>query len=225
VRRKSTIAAIDAAALEAAYEVFTGDGPTRWELEARLLAGQSDAEIGARCGLSDDAISAYEAVFFTVRPCTAVDYVLTHAVRRGVWCGFGNEELRQFWAWCGLTGAPVLVDSVVDAFRQVHGRGQPPTLSAYLRPDAGIAPDFQAFVASSVLSPFGPTAEVFLALQLRALEADAADDPDRAAFIRERIRGDLIRYGRAFLAGKRLPVPRSCHRRDRYSVLLLPCPY
>jgi hypothetical protein len=196
----------DALMLEAAYEMFTADGLNRWELEARLLAGQTDAEISARCGLPADAVAIYETIFFHVRPCTASDYLIKHAVGRGVWCGFDNEEVRQFWAYCGLAGGPVVVDLVVDAFRCAHVAGQPPALSTYLRPDAGISPDLQAFVASSVLPPYGPTAEIFLQLQLRALKANATDDADRAAFIWERIRGDLIRCGRAFLAGTRLPV-------------------
>ena len=29
-------------ALDAAHKVFTEDGPQRWELEARLIAGQAD---------------------------------------------------------------------------------------------------------------------------------------------------------------------------------------
>ena len=91
----------DADVVEAAYRVFAGDEPGRWELEARILAGQSDAEIGARCGLPENVVSAYEAVFFDVRPCTAIDYLLSQVVGPGVWCGFGNCEVRQFWAWCG----------------------------------------------------------------------------------------------------------------------------
>ena len=39
------------------------------------------------------------------------------------------------------------------------------------------------------------------------MEADKADDQDRAAFLRERAQGYLICCARSYLAGRRLPKP------------------
>ena len=36
-------------------------------LEARLLAGQTDAMIAERCGLTAEAVTWYESIFFNIR--------------------------------------------------------------------------------------------------------------------------------------------------------------
>jgi hypothetical protein len=50
-----------------AYRLWRGLPRPRWELEARLLAGQTDHEIAARMGLEADTIGAYEVLFYSVR--------------------------------------------------------------------------------------------------------------------------------------------------------------
>jgi hypothetical protein len=54
-------------AIAAAHEIAGKNDPRRWELEARLLARQTDGEISVRCGLPPEVISRYEELFFNVR--------------------------------------------------------------------------------------------------------------------------------------------------------------
>jgi hypothetical protein len=58
----------DYPALAEAHALYTGEPLKRWELEARVLAGDSDEVIAARCGLSAAAVAAYHATFYEVRP-------------------------------------------------------------------------------------------------------------------------------------------------------------
>src|SRR5262249_27245097 len=51
-----------------AHAVFTGELRKRWELEARLLGGDSAVSIAARCGISAAGVEAYRATFYEVRP-------------------------------------------------------------------------------------------------------------------------------------------------------------
>jgi len=55
------------AALHAAHRLSTEDGPQRWEVQARLLAGQADPEIACRCAVPADTVCWFEALFFCVR--------------------------------------------------------------------------------------------------------------------------------------------------------------
>jgi hypothetical protein len=61
-----------------AYGLYTSAEPLRRaELEPRLLAGQGDAAVAARTGLSAAGVAAYHDVFFEVRPRLQADvYVL-----------------------------------------------------------------------------------------------------------------------------------------------------
>ena len=56
-----------AASVRAAREVWTRDTNEKGELEARLLAGQSDDAIADRLALPEEVVAAYAEVFFSVR--------------------------------------------------------------------------------------------------------------------------------------------------------------
>ena len=173
----------DNQALDAAYKVFTEDGPQRWELEARLLAGQTDAMIAERCGLTEESVTWYESIYFSIRGSLgAWGYIRQHVIGAGIDCGFRNDELRAFWAWLTFSGQPLAIELLIDTFHRVRRPGESPTLSVYLRPDANVAPRLQAFVASAVLPHFGPADKAWTEIKLLQLEAEATADPDRRRF-------------------------------------------
>jgi hypothetical protein len=73
--------AADFPALADAHRAWIGPPLRRAELEARLLGGQPDVEIGSRCGLRSDAVAVYHDVFFEVRPHLQADvYILDVAI-------------------------------------------------------------------------------------------------------------------------------------------------
>jgi hypothetical protein len=195
--------------LAAAHEIAQQDGPRRWEVEARLLAGQTDEAIGARCALPPETLSWYEQVFFNVRPRHhARMWVCNQVIGPGIQHGFSDDEVGPLWAAFAYFGGPIVLNALVDAFRVVWRAGEPVTLSSYLQPGMGIDPRLQAVVASSVLPHSGRAGEAWERIRCQLQEADAAEDQDRGAFLRERAREWLIRCARAYLAGKPLPRPR-----------------
>jgi hypothetical protein len=194
-------------AVHQARQLTEQDGPVLWEVRARLLAGQTDAEIGARCALPSEVITWYESLFFAVRAHTeATKYLLSRTVGDGLYRGFREGEVGEFWAWAALAGGPVVVNVLVDALRAARKPGDPPVLSIYLRP--GIAPQVQAFVASRTLPHFGPANELWLKVRGWLEEADGTHDQDRRLLLVERSREWVVRCARAWLAGKRLPTHR-----------------
>jgi hypothetical protein len=56
-------------AIAAALKLFEENGASRWELEGRLIARESDATISKKMGLARATIATYACLFFAVRSC------------------------------------------------------------------------------------------------------------------------------------------------------------
>ncbi len=54
-------------ALDQAFRVYRENGLLRWALEARVLAGQSDEEVGACSNVHPDVVGLFTELFFDVR--------------------------------------------------------------------------------------------------------------------------------------------------------------
>ena len=150
-------------ALAAAHEIAQRDEPGRWELEARLLAGQSDEEIAAQCNIPAEVVNWHEALFCNVRPrLRARAYLLNHVVGAGAQRGFRDDEVGNFWAWVAMGGGPLVLDRFVETFHAAKRPDEPATLSNYLRQNAGVDVRLQAVVAGAVLPHSGPSGEVWM---------------------------------------------------------------
>jgi hypothetical protein len=67
-----------------AYAAYTAADPLRRaELEARLLAGEDDAAVAAKVGMSPAGVAAYHDVFFAVRPRLAHPHYVLGVVLGG----------------------------------------------------------------------------------------------------------------------------------------------
>ncbi len=203
-------------AIAAAHKIAKQDGPTRWEIEARLLADQSDDDIAAKCSLPSEVVGCYETIFCNVRSRLGAEiWVCNQVLGPDIHNGFADHEVGSLWRAFAYYGGPVVLDALLDAFRAALHPCTPVTLSVYFQAGAHINPSLQASVASMVLPRSGPTAQAWMVSHAWLLEAAATDDQDRRALLRERAREWLVRCARAYLAGKPLPRPRGRqHRPD-----------
>jgi hypothetical protein len=99
-----------------------------WEVQARVLAGQTDAEVAMACGLTPGAVGRFEVLFFAVREkLRAADYIGRMAVRPGSrsWAVCG--DLGEVWRSLGYHGGPLVLDVIVAA---TTGRPLPPWVAA-----------------------------------------------------------------------------------------------
>lgn len=193
--------------LAAAAEIADQDSPLRQEVAARLLAGQTSAEIATKCNMPAAVVDCYESVFCNVRPRLHADkWIVNCVVGPGLHCGFADHEVRSLWTAFAYFGGPIVLDAFLAAFYASWRPGQPVTLSTYLRPNANVDPKIQANVAVLVLSPFGPAGKPLMACHLRFLEADAASQDRRAEMLLQ-IRSYVIACGRHHLAGQPFPQP------------------
>jgi hypothetical protein len=120
--------------LLAAHRLSGDDGPQRWEVQARLLSGQTEDEIAARSGLTPDTVRWFEALFFRVRDrLHARDWVAAQVLGGRQWCGFAREQLGKVWMLLGYNAGPHVLDAVVAVTRD-----RP--LPAWVRAPAGEAP-------------------------------------------------------------------------------------
>jgi hypothetical protein len=140
-----------------ACQIFQEDGLCRAEMEARILAGQSDAEIAVHCDLTQEIVDIYEKLFFSVRHrTTPSDWLLKHTVGPPHFTGFKDHHLRQLWAWFALHGVPEVLDQVIWAYYEELEHTDDTGLSIYLHPGSYVHSDLQAMIADCVTPYFPP---------------------------------------------------------------------
>jgi hypothetical protein len=105
----------------AAYEAYAyvrTAGPLQLaEVEARLLARQSDVEIASRLGLSAAAVAAYEAIFYCVRhKLTSQHYVINVCIGEKVHRGLTEGDRGLLLKLLGFLRGPVVLDQLLDYF-------------------------------------------------------------------------------------------------------------
>lgn len=115
--------------------------PTRWAIEARVLAGESDADIAEKLGTSPEVVEAYVNVFFDVREkLTRKDYVLNVILADAVSRGLQERHYDLLWKLLGFIGGPHVLDAAMSKCVAI---GKPET------PD-GVSGFFQDFAINSM---------------------------------------------------------------------------
>ena len=107
-------------ALAEAHGLYRSAEPLRRaELEARLLAGEDDATVAAKVGLSAPGVAMYHDVFFDIRPRLGADFYILDVVLRGqAWYVPDPDDhglLLKLFAY--QLGGPY-VDVLLDYFRE-----------------------------------------------------------------------------------------------------------
>jgi hypothetical protein len=120
--------------LDRAFQIYREDELLRWEIEARVLAGQTDKDLGPRCNLHPGVVGLFTAFFFDVRDRLAAMFLNRLLVLgtdfRETW---EKEQVREFWAHQAVVGGLADVEEAVEAFHRARrGRG-PATLQVYQR--------------------------------------------------------------------------------------------
>ncbi len=107
-----------------AYEIFQSNAPARWELEARILAGERYAAIAEKLDIRIGVVKSYQNLFFHVKPkIQCRDYI--HNVVIGTFRPWDPIRVRDLWCYFGFSAGPEMVDFLVSDFRnsQQHDYG------------------------------------------------------------------------------------------------------
>jgi hypothetical protein len=102
-------------AVAAAHRFFAHAQPLRRaELEARLLAGQTDEDIAACCGLSAAAVHFFHDLFFAVRPhLEAAFYIFEVSIGPKVHQGLHSDDHDVLLKLAGYTLGALAVDRLL----------------------------------------------------------------------------------------------------------------
>lgn len=98
-----------------AYTIWLEDkSPTRWMIEARVVAGESDEEIADKLGTSPGVISAYVNVFFDIREkIDNMDYMVGTVMGDAVTRGLQERHYDLLWKMLGYNGGPHVLDATL----------------------------------------------------------------------------------------------------------------
>lgn len=89
----------------------------RWEVEARILAGDGLDVISGRTGLPEAAIELYEALFFNVNERLKIKgYILHTVLGPSVHKGLTDRDHDLLWKLYGYFGGGVVLDQLIDQF-------------------------------------------------------------------------------------------------------------
>jgi hypothetical protein len=183
-------------------------GLAEWEVRARLLAGQSDAEIAAQCNLPEETVNLYGQLFFDVRPhLHAWAWVSSQVFGQRLRHGFGDDEIGLIWQAIGYFGGTIILDAVIAATKACCLPGEFPTVSACLAEGSSMPLPMKALLASMVLPRSPELHPTLFAAQVRLMELPSIESADAADAAQDRIALDVIKAARAVLAGKPIPQP------------------
>jgi hypothetical protein len=97
--------------ISGALRLYDEAGHRLWEIQARILAGQSDEAIGTLCGVPAEVIDWYEALFFQVREnLHAHDWVHLRAIGTRVGSVAKYPDLATLWRGMAYTGGELVLD-------------------------------------------------------------------------------------------------------------------
>jgi len=104
----------DRRAILAALDIYENGGAVKSEIEARILASESDSDIAARFKLDAATIAAYEMFCFNVRESLrARDWILARVIGKTFHVG----DHAQIWRYFAYYGGPHVLELVLAVTR------------------------------------------------------------------------------------------------------------
>ena len=175
------LARLDPAVLGAYRLRCSADARPRWEVEARLVAGQDDAAIADRLGVESGEIEAYEAIFYAVRDrLEALDWVAAVVFGPRAYVGLAAEDVDLLAKIVAYNLGPYALDAFVTwlGWPEVARTAPMPIIGA------GLAQAFTLLVAALTLPVDEASAPALFRLvhRLGELELSAAADSAAPAF-------------------------------------------
>jgi hypothetical protein len=105
---------------------------TKWEIQARLLAGETYERIAERVKVHPEAVAWYAALFFDVADRLANKGWVAHVVLgESLQCGLHEREYDMLWKIYGYIGGPIVLDAMVDRTFCAARPDKPDQLPAY----------------------------------------------------------------------------------------------
>lgn len=123
--------------------------PTRWGIEARVMARETDEEIAQKTGTDVGVISAYVSTFFDVRskldnPDYVVNVIMADAVVRGL----QERHYDLLWKMMGFHGGSYVLDATINRFIPVVKPAGPEGVAGFFQDSAINSMKYKASLAT-----------------------------------------------------------------------------
>jgi hypothetical protein len=101
-----------------AHNIWVEDrAPTRWAIEARVLAGEDNEKIAYKAATTPEIVGAYINVFFDVRGLLdRDDYILNVVLSDAVTRGVQERHYDLLWKMLGYRGGPYVLEAAINRF-------------------------------------------------------------------------------------------------------------
>jgi hypothetical protein len=123
--------------------------PTRWSIEARVVAQESDEEIAQKLGTDPGVINAYVNTFFDVRgKLTNMDYVINVIMADAVVRGLQERHYDLLWKMMAFNGGSHVLDAVINKFIPIVKPDSPDGVGGFFQDSAINMMKYKASLAS-----------------------------------------------------------------------------
>ena len=184
-------------------QIFLEDGLRRAALEARILVGQTDAEIAELCKYTPELVQVYADLFFCVRDFPkASDWKLRYTVGKPHYYGYQDHNLRQMWNWFGLMEQPLVLNHVIQTYYDELRPDDEPTLSVYLRPTSSVDLRLQAVIADGIFPNFQSANRWELEFAYYSQLINLLQTQEEKSSALQEYKKDRIKYVYQYLKGK-----------------------
>jgi len=133
-----------------AHAIWADDKkPSRWAIEARILAGESNQEIADKLGTEPDIIDAYANTFFDVRAkLQNTDYVVNVVMADAVTRGLQERHYDLLWKLLGYRGGQHVLDAAINRGLVIPKPDSAGGVSAFFQDFAVHSMKYKAAIAS-----------------------------------------------------------------------------
>jgi hypothetical protein len=133
-----------------AHSIWADDKePTRWGIEARVLAGETDEEIAEKVGTEPAVINSYINVFFDVRgKMRHTDYMINVVMANAVTRGLQERHYDLLWKLLGYHGGTHVLNAVINKFTHTERPDNPEGVSNFFQDFAVNAIKYKAAIAA-----------------------------------------------------------------------------
>jgi len=133
-----------------AHSIWIEDkAPTRWAIEARILAGETDESIAAKLGIEPSVVAAFAHVFFDIREKMAhTDYILNVVLADAVTRGLSERQYDLLWKLMGYHGGEHTLSAIIGKFTPTAKPEAPDAVAGFFQDFAVNTMKYKAALAA-----------------------------------------------------------------------------
>lgn len=197
-----------------AYRIWDSDRQLmRWDIEAQILARSNDCEIGFACGIAEEVVLAFEALFWNVREKLVHQRYILHCVMgEAVQRGLSDREYDLLWKLYGYFYGPHMLWTLTSKMVNPNWCASADTASSTLQDDAISTLKLKSALAAKLVPVNGTTQIDLLNTFTKFIEVERTTDTIGKA------QGQILDHIQAMM----VQMPIDIGGRDPYSAEMRP---